>query len=404
MMARTPREVPFFLLDTAGRFFFLQEGSLNRNEDTILVIDDEIGPRESLRMMFKDTHKVLLAASGQEGADILRNHTVDIVILDLKMPDADGIETLKMIRSIDTELPVFILSGYGTIDTARAAMHLGAMEFLSKPFDVEELRVLVLSAISRHKKEKNLRRLNEKVSCLNRMLHDRVEHLENLAAVGQLSADLIDEISNPLTVIQGYTDLLKEELSGYGKKEQGAQLRYFQLIEEEIERCQKFIENIVHFSHPRRVFQKVDIPLLLRKSIIFLSASDIAGRIKFIEEIEQDFLIVQGDPDLLHQVFTTILLNAVQATHGIGTISIGVRKVEGKIEVECADTGDCFSDADFSSLFSSNLAFTGTRAVTGLSVVKKIVEMHKGSISGAQKSGKTIFIIKFPACDEKKKE
>jgi nitrogen-specific signal transduction histidine kinase len=72
--------------------------------------------------------------------------------------------------------------------------------------------------------------------------------------------------------------------------------------------------------------------------------------------------------------------------------------------VECADTGDCFSDADFSSLFSSNLAFTGTRAVTGLSVVKKIVEMHKGSISGAQKSGKTIFIIKFPACDEKKKE
>ena len=115
----------------------------------LLVIDDEEGPRESIRMIFKGTCRVLQAENGEQGLSLVRSEKPDAVILDLKMDGMSGMEVLARIRSLDPDLPVIILTAYGTMESATQAMSGGAIEFLSKPFDVDTIVQIVQDAIRR---------------------------------------------------------------------------------------------------------------------------------------------------------------------------------------------------------------------------------------------------------------
>jgi len=108
----------------------------------ILIVDDERNIRETLRMVFSNTYEILEAESGAKALEELR-HEPDLVILDIMMPEMDGLETLRKIREISTELPVIILTAVDRVTTVVAAMRLGAVDYLIKPFDHEEMQLLV---------------------------------------------------------------------------------------------------------------------------------------------------------------------------------------------------------------------------------------------------------------------
>jgi two-component system nitrogen regulation response regulator NtrX len=116
---------------------------------TVLIIDDETSIRTSLDGALRDEgYRVRLAASGKEGIESLRQETADVVILDIWMPEMDGIETLKLLKSEWPDLPVIMMSGHGTIDTAVKSTKLGAFDFLEKPPSLEKLLVLLQNAAS----------------------------------------------------------------------------------------------------------------------------------------------------------------------------------------------------------------------------------------------------------------
>ncbi len=117
-------------------------------KNKILVIDDEIGPRESLRILFKDNYDVLVAGNGEEGIQAVKNSPPDLVILDLKMPGMDGIEVLQQIKTINPQAKVIILTGYGSPEAAKEAQRLGVTLYLNKPFDIFEIRQLVSEKIN----------------------------------------------------------------------------------------------------------------------------------------------------------------------------------------------------------------------------------------------------------------
>src|SRR5579871_3907771 len=98
----------------------------------ILIVDDEAGIRDTLAWIFEyEKHSVLTAESGSEAIKILNNAVpVDCIILDVKMPGMDGIETLQRIREIRADIPVVMISGHGTIETAVEATKLGAFDFV----------------------------------------------------------------------------------------------------------------------------------------------------------------------------------------------------------------------------------------------------------------------------------
>jgi two-component system nitrogen regulation response regulator NtrX len=116
---------------------------------TVLIIDDEASIRTSLDGALRDEgYRVRLAASGKEGLESLRQESADVVILDIWMPEMDGLETLKLLKSEWPDLPVIMMSGHGTIDTAVKSTKLGAFDFLEKPPSLEKLLVLLQNAAS----------------------------------------------------------------------------------------------------------------------------------------------------------------------------------------------------------------------------------------------------------------
>ncbi len=114
---------------------------------TVLVVDDEEGVRATLSALLdRDGHRVRLACDGREALQVLTKEAFDLVLLDLKMPGMDGIETLREIRQQHADLPVVMLTAYASADSTLEAMRLGVFEFLTKPWHKEELRQLVQRA------------------------------------------------------------------------------------------------------------------------------------------------------------------------------------------------------------------------------------------------------------------
>ncbi len=128
-------------------------GKFDKDRYTILVIDDELGPRESLRILFKNKYNVITAESGDKGIEIVKTQKVDIIILDLKMPKKNGMDTLAEIRKYDKDVPVIILTGYGDMETAKKLMQYGIIEFVSKPFEISEMEEIVAKWIERKEKK-----------------------------------------------------------------------------------------------------------------------------------------------------------------------------------------------------------------------------------------------------------
>ncbi|MFV1951018.1 MAG: response regulator [Nitrospinota bacterium] len=137
-----------------------------RTRSNILVVDDELGPRESLKMILKNDYLVFTAKNGWDALDIIRYEPIDLVTLDLKMPGMQGTELLKEIRDFNADIEVIIVTGCGTLKTATEAIRYGVSDYILKPFDVVEMRSVIKKSIGKkslNKKQKELVKELEKI-------------------------------------------------------------------------------------------------------------------------------------------------------------------------------------------------------------------------------------------------
>ena len=112
----------------------------------VLVVDDELGVRESLRLVLRDGFEVIPAESGEQALALLATERPDVVLLDILMPGIDGLAVLERMKGSRPDLPVIMLTATRTLKTAVTAMKLGAFDYVQKPFDLDELRAVVLNA------------------------------------------------------------------------------------------------------------------------------------------------------------------------------------------------------------------------------------------------------------------
>ncbi len=116
----------------------------------LLIVDDEQSYRQLLRLVFEtDGHNIRTAMNGREALLMLEEEGSDVIISDVKMPDMDGIELLHAVRESLPDIGFVLMTAFATVDTAREAFKLGADDFIQKPFDVEELKVIVKKAIEK---------------------------------------------------------------------------------------------------------------------------------------------------------------------------------------------------------------------------------------------------------------
>ena len=132
---------------------------------TILVVDDEASIRRTLREILEyEDFGVEEAVDGEEALAALRENAYDLVILDIKMPKVDGMEVLETIADEDYDVPVLMISGHGTIETAVESTKLGAYDFIEKPPDLNRLLVTVRNALDHGELEVENRRMRQTIT------------------------------------------------------------------------------------------------------------------------------------------------------------------------------------------------------------------------------------------------
>jgi putative two-component system response regulator len=131
-------------------------------QGSILVVDDEFGPRESLRMILRPMYNVHTASSGQEAINFVLKEKVDLVTLDLKMPGLSGIDALREIKKIHNDIEVVIITGFGTFANAVEAIRYGVIDFISKPFNIAEIISIAKKSIERRNFNLKIRNLIKK--------------------------------------------------------------------------------------------------------------------------------------------------------------------------------------------------------------------------------------------------
>jgi PAS domain S-box-containing protein len=200
----------------------------------VLVVDDELGPRESLRMLLKPSYAIQTAENGRTALDLLRRFQPDVVIMDIKMPEMDGLELLRHVKRADPSIEVVMITAYASLETVRHALTHGAFEYLIKPFSRQDLEDVVHRALVRRQTDLGARgqvaRLVEemrKLSAKTRELEE-AEATEQSLRVTQLS--ILREISrtivghlDPQNVTAAVTEQLRAAL-GYDGVEVVAEL------------------------------------------------------------------------------------------------------------------------------------------------------------------------------------
>lgn len=179
---------------------------------TLLVVDDEEGPRQSLRMVFRNDFHVQAVESGEKALAYARENLVHVAILDIRMSGSTGIEVLQGLKQIDSRIEVIMLTAYETIETARQALRLGACDYLSKPFDLSTIREAAARAFHLRKIADTLASTSERLQDLNQRLSDIALREEMARTTNEIYAGVLHDINNPLTVIGGYVEILIERL------------------------------------------------------------------------------------------------------------------------------------------------------------------------------------------------
>jgi len=133
------------------------------NQPLLMVVDDEAGVRQSLQLVFNKSYSVLEASSAEDAIQKAGNEKPDVILLDIMMPGTDGLAVLKQIKSVHPDCQVIMLTGLNTARTAFVAKSTGAFDYVTKPFDVEELRLRVEHALEKIQLSRELERLKEEV-------------------------------------------------------------------------------------------------------------------------------------------------------------------------------------------------------------------------------------------------
>ncbi len=121
---------------------------VNEKLRSVLVVDDEVGARESLKMILKNDYEVFSAKDAEEAFLLVKDRSPDVILLDIILPDLDGLKVLEKVKQNDPDAVVIMITATKTVKTAVEAMKLGAYDYVTKPFDIDELRLIISRSLS----------------------------------------------------------------------------------------------------------------------------------------------------------------------------------------------------------------------------------------------------------------
>lgn len=357
------------------------------DQPEILVIDDEVGPRESLRMLLKPDYQVHTADCVEAGLKMLKENNPDTIVMDIRMPGISGIEGLRKIREIDPHLSVIMLTGFGALETAREALRLGANDYISKPFDATEMRSVIDRNVKRTRVHRTADHASVEIKELNNRLLKELAQKERLASLGQASAEFVHDLGNPLTIVWGYVQLLAKKLEGTDNgatAENATSIRELNIIEENVRLCRELLTMWQSYgsveASPRRPISVSEIVRDVLKGVAPMAAQN---GVDLKSEVCDDACTLLGDPVQVKRAIQNVVINALQASaEKKASVTVTCVRKDFYVDVITEDKGPGIDPAQLSKIFDPYFTTKQGKSGTGLGlfITKKVVEDHNGSI------------------------
>src|SRR5688572_21374904 len=183
------------------------------NKPTMLVVDDEEGPRQSLKVLFKEEFNVLLAEDGPAGIALAQAHPIDVAVLDIRMAGMSGIEVLERLKFVDPAIEVVMMTAFETADSMRQALRLRACDYINKPFEVSAMRAAVRTALERRSLASETHTNIENLEALRQELDEQKLEQQIVRDRGEIYASIIHDINGPLTIISGLIQIINQRVA-----------------------------------------------------------------------------------------------------------------------------------------------------------------------------------------------
>lgn len=353
----------------------------------ILVADDDpdivLGLSERLHWL---GHDVVTAYDGQAALAAVESHALDLAILDVSMPQLNGIEALKCMRKRWPNLPVVVVTAYGTIRLAVEAMKEGAVDFITKPFEQGQIDLIVATMVERMDRRVEMNQL------MGEITHDVKNLLQPLVAGTDLLAVEIDDLFKNLPKMEAVR----------AKQSHVACDEVIALLKNSSRRIQDRMKAIADYAALTRVPQKFEacqIQKIAESVVKSLRALAEQHHVSLQIEGLQSFPAIKGDDARLHSLLYNLVNNAIPEVPPYGSVAIGGSRVgDDFIEIYVKDTGNGMSPETRDNLFTNRVVSRKTGGTgLGTKIVRDVVEMHGGKITVQSELGKgTTFQIRLP--------
>ncbi len=366
----------------------------------LLLVDDEDGFREAIaRRLAKRGISPLQAASGEACLVLLDKTPMDVVVLDVRMPGMNGLETLRVIKKRFDNTQVILLTGNVAVADGIEGIKSGAFDYLTKPVEIDHLFNKINQAYDMIQLEEEKRQQQEYRDKLEKKMVDT----ERLAALGTMSTGIAHEINNPLAIINEAAGFIKQILDAPDMEslpQRQGLLMALGKIETSVKRASRITHQLLgHVKKQGPRFACVDMTLLVLETLALLKGEIKHKQVNIHWKTPQKEFMLISDAYQIRQVLVNLVSNAIHALHPNGTISLSIHETPVFTVFGIEDDGVGILPANLGKIFDPFFTTKSFDQGTGLGlfVVHKIISGLGGEIDVESQPGRgTGFIIKLP--------
>jgi len=364
----------------------------------VLVVDDNENNRDMLsRWLVRNGLKAITASRGAEAFIILKSQKVDIILLDIMMPEMSGFDVLERLKTNPDlrNIPVIMISALDDMDSVVKCIELGAEDYLFKPFNRVLLRARIRAILERL-------RLQEQ----ERLYQQKMASMQKLMGLGTMAAGVAHELSTPLQVVIGNSESLLKRMGETDEKEEfevGELLQRVQRIHRNAWKCAQIADSLRTYTIAMaNQTEASNFSLLVKETLEqFQEKIPQWKSVQVSTQFPADLPYFTCDREQIVCALRHLFTNALDAmpTDGLLSVACGYDDIEKAFWVTVSDTGMGMSDAVqeriFDPFFTTKPLGEGTGL--GLSIVLGIVRAHNGHVDVESEPGNgTTFKLVFP--------
>jgi len=379
-----------------------------------LVADDEPDMRRFLRLQLMNDYALIEALDGEEAAEKSRQYLPDLILLDLMMPNKDGLQVCRELREYapTTGIPVILLTARADEEAKFDALQIGANDFLAKPFSSIELQARVKNMIERHLYQRRISKQNKDLTIAIEQIKEtesQLVHSEKLASLGRMSAGIIHEINNPLNFATTALFTLRKKAKFLPAEHQKDYADILKDVEEGVGRVKTIVSDLRVFARSdSNDSDQVPVGDIVAAALRFLDRERKAD-VQMEQDLSSDLTVWANKNKLIH-ILANLLQNSLDAlktktfTDEKPTIRITGREENGMSILTVRDNGPGIAAEHLNKIYDPFFTTkdVGAGMGLGLSICYRLVQEAQGKISAQTEPGKFCeFTLEFPAHEKK---